>query len=82
MNEPKIDLEIGSDLKGILIIECGECNNKNKIPLYQASPDNIITCICGKKYQLTGDDIRKIQEGLDNLKRTLDSFSKSITFNL
>jgi hypothetical protein len=76
MKEPQFDIEVDNNLKGTLIIQCGECNRKNKLPMSQASPNKIIKCGCGIEYPLKDDNIKKIQQQLDDLQRTLKNFGK------
>jgi len=76
MKETKFDIEIDNNSKATLLVLCGECKRKNKIPMSQASPNKIIKCGCGIEYQLRGDDLKKVQKELDNLNRTLKNFVK------
>jgi hypothetical protein len=76
MKEPKIDLDLDNNFNATLIVQCGECNRKNKLPMSQASSGKIIKCGCGLEYPLKGDDLRKIQKQLNDLKRTLNNFGK------
>lgn len=76
MNSPKFDLDIDDKMNATLIIECGECRRKSKIKLSQASPGKIIKCSCGSEITLQGDDLRKMQKSLDDLKRTMNNLFK------
>lgn len=76
MKEPKLDIDLDKNFNATLILQCRECNRKNKLPMSQASPSKIIKCGCGVEYPLKGDDLRRIQKELDGLKRTLKNFGK------
>lgn len=76
MKEPKIDLDIDNNMNATLIIECGECRRKSKLSMSQASPGKTIKCNCGAEFSLSGDDLRKTQKSLDDLKRTMNNLFK------
>lgn len=72
MKDPKIDAEIDKNMNATLIITCGDCNRKTKIQFNQASPGKLIKCGCGSEFSLSGNDLRKKQRELDDLKRAPD----------
>jgi len=74
--KPKMDLDIDKNMNASLVIECGECRRKSKISLSQASPGKIIKCGCGVEFNLSGDDLRKTQKSLDDLKRSMNNLFK------
>ena len=76
MPEAKIDLDIDNSMNGTIIITCGGCSRKTKVPLKQASPGKKVKCSCGNEFHLQGDDLRKMQKGLDDFQKTLKQFGK------
>jgi len=76
MKKPKIDLDVDKNMNATLIIECGECRRKSKLSMSQATPGKTIKCNCGAEFSLAGDDLRKTQKSLDDLKRTMQNLFK------
>lgn len=76
MKEPKINLDIDKNMNATLVVECGECRRKSRLSMSQASPGKTIKCNCGVEFKLSGDDLRKTQKSLDDLKRTMNNLFK------
>lgn len=76
MGKSKIELDLDSNLKGTLIITCGKCARKTKLPLKQATPNRQITCSCGDIFVLSGDYLRKMQKAFDELSKTRSRFKR------
>ena len=76
MKDPKIDLDMDKNFNATLLITCGSCSRKTKVPLKQATPNKKIKCSCGDEFILSGDDLRKMQKSFDDLNRTLKKFGK------
>ena len=74
MKGPEFDINFDKNMNATLLITCGGCSHKTKLPLKQTSPSKKVNCSCGNEFSLGVDDLRKIQQELDKLKRTLDSF--------
>lgn len=72
--EPRIELDVDNNLNGVLTITCPECSNKIKKNLRELSPGKEVSCSCGFTVSFTGDDLRKTQKSLDDLKKALKSF--------
>ena len=74
--EPEIELDLDSQMNGILIITCPECKKKMKKKFKQIAPGNEASCQCGFTIKFSGDDLRRTQRSLDDLKRALKNFGK------
>lgn len=73
--EPKLDIEFDNNWNGTLIIECPVCNTITKKHLAELSNGSVVNCTCGTSFPFSGDDLSGIQDSMDSLRKTLQSFS-------
>lgn len=61
-------------------IECPNCGHKVTIKVREMVPGRTKNCPhCQAEFQFTGDDGRKVQRALDDLKRQLKRLSGELT---
>jgi len=69
MREPKLDLEIIDNQKGILMVECSECGDKSMFLLDEVSSGTSVLCNCGGVLHISDDSLKSIQQKFDDLKK-------------
>lgn len=71
-----MDFEIDKNLNATICAECPSCKKKHKKNTKDVAPNSSIKCPCGQTIVFTGDDLRKVQKALDDLKRSLKNLGK------
>lgn len=67
----KLTTKVSGPRDLILPVTC-PCDRKVRINARTAKPGSVVECSgCGAKFQLTGDDPRKLQAAVDDLRKAL-----------
>lgn len=83
MSDVEIDLDFDAQGQGWLLVECPKCHRKMRIRAKTAKPGSAHVCPCREfEVKLTGDDLRDVQKGLDDLRRTFQKLGKDLNISL
>ncbi len=48
-------------------VQCAACGRTIDVKMRNSGPGTLVPCPCGTSIKLVGDDLRKVQAGMDNL---------------
>jgi len=72
----KLTSKTSSNWNRELPVDC-PCGNPIKIEVRNAAPGSTITCSrCGATIELTGDDMRKAQQTIDDVRRIFEKIGR------
>lgn len=57
-------------------ITCPACNRRSERRMRDTPPGTTITCACGAKITIAGDDMRPAQRAMDDLFKSLDKLGR------
>jgi hypothetical protein len=73
----EIDLEIDDNWNGTLVMTCPKCKAKTRRRISSLASGSKVRSSCGHTtFEMSGDDLRRVQRSLDDLKRDIDGFGK------